>query len=94
MTYTCPIAGIPHRKPIRLPEVGDTITLEPEPTNPYDPNAIKCMFDMGGEAGVVHIGYIPKIETATVRGFGITSMKVQEVVPTRKWTEVILEHVL
>jgi len=93
MHYTCPIAGIPHRKPTRLPNVGDSITLVPEPTNIYDPNAIKCMFDMGGEAGNVHIGYIPKTETATVRAFGLTSMRVCDVNPTRKWSEVIIEMV-
>ena len=91
MTLRFHIAGIPHRKPAKLPVIGDSITLVPEPQNPYDPNAIKCMFDMGEPAGNVHIGYVPKTETASVRAFGLTSMKVVEVEPQRKWTEVIME---
>lgn len=93
----CHIAGIPHRKPASLPTVGDTVTLVAEPTNSFDPNAIKVMWARPGWEDCetplpsVHLGYIPKTETATVRGFGFSEMKVMEVVPERKWTEVIIE---
>lgn len=81
------IAGIPHRKPASLPNVGDIVTLVPEPQNPYDANAIKVLH------GDVHLGYIPKTETATVRQFNWTTMQVAEVVPERKWSEVIIENI-
>ena len=37
-------------------------TLEPEPTNPYDSNAIKILAEDGH-----HVGYVPKDMTAEVR---------------------------
>lgn len=85
------IAGIPHRKPAQLPHVGSIVSLVPEPTNPFDPNAIKVMYDVGPDIPPIHLGYIPKTETATVRAFDFKTMKVVEVVPERKWTEVIIE---
>ena len=90
----CPIAGIPHRKPARLPNVGDTVTLVPELANPYDPNAIKVMWSGSDSplATLIHLGYIPKTETATVRQFNWTIMRVAEVQPDRKWSEVIIEN--
>ena len=81
----CKIAGIPHRKPERLPEVGDFVDLVPEPDNAYDPNAIKVLWNG------VHLGYIPKTETATARQFSLTRMRVVEVEPLRKWDEVYIE---
>lgn len=83
----CKIAGIPHRKPEKLPEVGDTVTLVPEPDNAYDPNAIKVLWNG------VHLGYIPKSETETVRTFKLTEMRVVEVEPSRKWDEVYIENI-
>jgi hypothetical protein len=48
--------------------------LEPEPTNPHDPNAIKVAVDMieckdsifHAEDRIIHLGYIPRIQTASV----------------------------
>ena len=37
---------------------GDEVTLVPEPTNAYDPNAIKVMFKD------VHIGYVDAVEAS------------------------------
>lgn len=57
---TCEIAGISFR-PIAaqaaIQRLADqsTLTLVAEPTNKFDPNAIK-VFEPGGE----HVGYIPK----------------------------------
>lgn len=39
------------------------LELEPEPTNQYDPNAVKVMYDVGhGDSGpqLVHLGYVAK----------------------------------
>ena len=43
---------------------GDTATLEPEPTNPYDQNAIKIVTREGHR-----VGYVPKDQTQCVRDF-------------------------
>lgn len=39
---------------------GDILDLEPEPTNKYDPNAIKIL------SGVEHVGYVPKTLSAEI----------------------------
>jgi len=39
---------------------GAELSLQPEPTNPYDPNAVKVM------SGTRHIGYVPKDLSADV----------------------------
>lgn len=80
------IAGIPHRKPSALPPVGAHVLLVPEPTNTYDPNAIKIVWEG------IHLGYVPKTETATVRQFGWKELKVVET-NGPKWKEVIVENI-
>lgn len=59
-----PIAGLSHRKNIDnyLGECAGT--LEAEPTNEYDPNAIKVLAHDGH-----HVGYVPKDQTKYVREF-------------------------
>jgi hypothetical protein len=95
------IAGIPHRKPSALPPVGTILRLQPEPTNAYDPNAIQILWDTGEflnentgvmEKSVIFLGYVPKTETATVRQFGWTELKVVET-NGPKWKEVIVENI-
>lgn len=82
----CHIAGIPHRKPdLSQVNVEDKVQLKPEPDNKFDPNAIRVFH------GETFLGYIPKTETATVRQFGFSEMRVVEIVPERKWSEVIIE---
>ena len=56
------IAGLEYRD-----EIDDYLgefegTLEPEPTNPYDHNAIKVLANDGH-----HVGYVPKDMTAEIR---------------------------
>ena len=56
------IAGISHREGIDS-HLGEFVaTLEPEPTNPYDANAIKILAPDGH-----HLGYIPADQTDFVR---------------------------
>lgn len=60
------IAGLSYRDNIDN-YLGEHVgRLEPEPTNPYDPNAIKVLAHDGH-----HIGYVPKDMTAEVRNFTI-----------------------
>lgn len=45
--------------------IGDPLTLEREPSNPYDSNAIKVLADVGSdESGPIfeHIGFVPKTD--------------------------------
>ena len=58
------IAGMSHRDNIDN-YLGECVgTLEPEPTNGYDPNAIKVLAHDGH-----HVGYVPKEQTKYVREF-------------------------
>ena len=58
------IAGLTYRENI-MKYMGEFEgTLEPEPTNPYDENAIKILAPDGH-----HVGYVPKDTTERVRGF-------------------------
>ena len=57
---------------------GTVLILEPEPTNPHDPRAIKVCVDLEGhpiwakdiasepDGPIVHLGYIPRIKTGEV----------------------------
>lgn len=57
-----PIAGMSYRGNLD-DYLGEHVgTLEPEPTNPYDANAIKILAEDGH-----HVGYVPKDMTAEVR---------------------------
>lgn len=61
------IAGISHQDNIDQ-YIGEFIaTLEPEPTNPYDENAIKILAPDGH-----HLGYVPRETTNAIRD--ITSL--------------------
>jgi hypothetical protein len=58
------IAGMSHRDNIDN-YLGECVgTLEPEPTNEYDPNAIKVLANDGH-----HVGYVPMDQTQHVRNF-------------------------
>jgi len=59
-----PIAGITHGEHVD-DHLGEfAATLEPDPTNPYDQNAIKIVTSEGH-----HVGYVPKDQTQYVRDF-------------------------
>lgn len=58
------IAGITHGEHIDK-HLGEFVaTLVPDPTNPYDANAIKIMTDNGHR-----VGYVPRHTTATISDF-------------------------
>ena len=59
-----PIAGITHGEHVDE-HIGEfAATLEPDPSNPYDANAIKIMTDNGHR-----VGYVPRDTTDTIRDF-------------------------
>ena len=57
---------------------GDRVTLEPEPTNAYDPNAVKVIFALGA-----HIGYVAKEAAPDVLAFLIVHPTVECLVRTK-----------
>lgn len=59
-----PIAGITHGEHIDEHLGEFAATQEPDPTNPYDQNAIKIVTSEGHR-----VGYVPKDQTAYVRDF-------------------------
>jgi hypothetical protein len=74
-----------------LPE-GQPLLLEPEPTNPHDPDAIKVCVDMGGhayspteEGPIIHLGYI-----ARSRGGNTGTLEVASLMKQHPHLEVTL----
>lgn len=59
-----PIAGITHGEHVDEHLGEFAATLEPDPTNPYDQNAIKIVTHEGHR-----VGYVPKDQTQNVRDF-------------------------
>lgn len=59
-----PIAGITHGENVDEHLGEFAATLEPEPTNPYDQNAIKIITSEGHR-----VGYVPRDQTQYVRDF-------------------------
>lgn len=58
------IAGITHGEHVDEHLGEFTANLVPDPTNPYDANALKIMTDNGHR-----VGYVPRDTTATIRSF-------------------------
>lgn len=59
MRITCTLAGAQFRPAsakdaLRGATIGETLTLEPDPDNEYDPRAVKVMLDQH------HVGFIPR----------------------------------
>jgi hypothetical protein len=64
-----PIAGVKFRGAevyalLKTLENGTVFELEPEPTNQYDPNAVKINYN-DGETDI-HVGYVPKNFSAEI----------------------------
>ncbi len=64
-----PIAGVKFRgaaviELLKTLENGTVFELEPEPTNQYDPNAVKIIYN-DGETDI-HVGYVPKNFSAEI----------------------------
>lgn len=51
-------------------DIGEKLRIEPEPTNPYDQNALRVISKYG------QIGYVPRILTSTLKEFLATEMHV------------------
>lgn len=74
------IAGIEYRDNIDE-YLGESVgVLEAEPTNPYDPNAIKILAHDGH-----HVGYVPKDMTDEVPHIRTTSMSLLPIHRKEKW---------
>lgn len=51
------------REIVKTLDEGTVLTLERDPQNQYDANAIKVMYD-AGDGGMMHLGFIPKTDNA------------------------------
>jgi hypothetical protein len=66
------VAGVQHHDLSRvINEVaeGSELHLEPEPTNKYDKNAVKIMYDSDIDEHMVMLGYVPGRLSADVKHF-------------------------
>lgn len=80
------VAGVTHHtEAARLVHAGDEVHLVPEPTNPYDPEAIRVV-QADPRKPAATLGYVPRILTGTVRlllaeaeaaGHAVTAMIVR-----------------
>lgn len=80
----CNIAGVSYRQEDALKAViGENLSLraEKEPTNSYDPNAIKIMADYeeNGEKNSVKIGYIPRGKAKKLAKFDRINITLREI---------------
>ena len=96
------IAGVQFRprEEIRLAlekmKSGDTLILQPEPTNKFDPNAVQILLDLpdDGSTGIdrAFLGYVPKkfsSEVSAMLGIGAPIIcTVDEVNPAAKTYEM------
>ena len=73
------IAGILHRDNVSSYKGENVGTLEAEPTNEYDSNAIKILSADGH-----HVGYVPKNITQQIRDFTILPCKCYFYIGTYK----------
>ena len=61
--YEFYVAGVQHHQLhtcIKEMEVGDCLMLVPEPSNRFDPNAVKVEYYLENKGEEVMLGYIPK----------------------------------
>lgn len=78
------------RKVKELIKNKDYLKLVPEPSNKFDPNAIKIEYDLKTDKGIVsiHLGYVPKKFSSEVAGLlehGIELVcNVEEINPDAK----------
>lgn len=90
MTHITHIAGIPHHNPdLSKLKVGDELRLLPEPSNKFDPNAIR-VFARPHSDFPEHLGYIPKMETQFFRD--LSSVYITAIQPTVNWKEVLISN--
>lgn len=73
--------------------VGDVLVLTPEPTNKFDPNAVKIEYTSQAWGVVAFLGYVPKkfsSEVSAMLGIGAPiTCTVDEVNPDAKTYEMI-----
>jgi hypothetical protein len=73
------------RKAAELMKVGDHLGIVPEPTNKYDPNAVKIEYNTETADGIVStfLGYVPKkfsSEVSAMLGAGIELKCIVEMI--------------
>ena len=93
ISYSFYVAGVQFhelKKCINQIHADDELTLRPDPTNKYDPNAVEIIFE--GEESVHMVGFVPAKQDLSAKISSlleITELKctVLEVTPTAKTWE-------
>ena len=81
------VAGINHRKNINLYKGRNTVALVPEPSNEFDPDAIKVIAEDGH-----HLGYIHRDQTDMVRSWAHDKFPFYCVAMIQEHDDEIDEH--
>lgn len=97
--YEFYVAGVQHhglKNVIDELSEGIELALELEPTNQYDPNAIKILFDSIEQNGRVMIGYVPGKRSAEVTDFYVKAIlpicEVTRLSPEAKpWQQIMVK---
>ena len=80
-TYKFFIAGVQHHKSndcLSEMEVGNVLALTPEPTNGFDPNAVRIEFVSIKQETTIMLGYVPaKISASVTADITIQDMKCE-----------------
>ena len=80
-------------------EVGAILTMTPEPSNKYDPNAVRLEFPSLGLGQEIMVGYVPaKISASISAALMVSKLKCEviEVSPEKKtWEQlkVVIEEI-
>lgn len=97
------IAGVQHhnlKDCINCLETGDYLVLTPEPTNKYDPNAVRIEYLTDGAEELVMLGYVPRKFSSEIAGLLEVETPLSCVIVTlnksaKPWEmcEVVIEEV-
>lgn len=100
MKRTFQVAGVQFRptqeiaEAVKAMKVGDVLLLEAEPTNKFDPNAVKILYKENfDDENFTFLGYVPKKFSSEVSGLLEAGLpvycRVDEVLPSGKPWEMI-----
>lgn len=77
---TCKVAGVTfegRQETIALLKGNEPVRIQPEPTNPYDPNAL-AVFVAVAPGDVRHVGYLPKELAKEVEGEAVMATLIEK----------------
>lgn len=91
LLFSAFVAGIPHRSPdLTVIRVGDALRFNPDPSNPFDPNAVQIWHENSNQ----FLGFIPAEATpvyheAVAAGATFTTTVLS--MDGKRWKEMIFQ---